>query len=219
MHRASLHFALAAVALASSGTRAPAQSAPYTVSKGRIESAMQPQIRLGIDTSLTYVGSQRWILYNVAQAEQHLFVQRAPDGVQRFLWVQFEEYIPSSNGKYDYSKSAPISAFGRELRVDKRLWQVPTTESRPESDGAYARTMLREHGITLPPHMLYERFIDLPDSTGRRELMVIYAEDVRSVGADVSMLEGSPEAAARLATLLADHERRALRSFSIESRR
>jgi hypothetical protein len=217
MRRFTLRVGIAAVALMSSATLALAQVTPYTVSKGRIESAMQPQIRLGVDTSLTYVGSQRWILYNVAQAEQHLFVQRASDGVQRFLWVQFEEYIPSSNGKYDYSKSAPISAFGRELRVDKSLWNVPTTESRPESDGAFARKMLREHGITLPPRMLYERFIYLPDSTGRRELMVIYAEDVRFVGADAGALAGSPEAAARLATLLADHERRALKSFSIES--
>ena len=215
MPRTSVRLIAAAVLLTPAVNAAIAQPAPYTVTKGRIESAMQPQIRLDIDTALTHVGSQRWILYNVAQAEQHLFAQRAADGVKRFLWVQFEEYIPSSNGKYDYSKSAPISAFGRELRVDKRLWQVPTTETRPESDGAYARKMLREHGITLPSHMLYERFIYLPDSTGRRELMVIYAEDVRSVGAEASTLEGSPEAAARLATLLAEHERRALKSFSI----
>jgi len=214
MPRTSVRL-VAALLLTPAVNAATAQPAPYTVTKGRIESAMQPQIRLDIDTALTHVGSQRWILYNVAQAEQHLFVQRAADGVKRFLWVQFEEYIPSSNGKYDYSKSTPISAFGRELRVDKRLWQVPTTETRPESDGAYARKMLREHGTTLPSHMLYERFIYLPDSTGRRELMVIYAEDVRSVSAETSTLEGSPEAAARLATLLAEHERRALKSFSI----
>ena len=129
--------------------------------------------------------------------------------------MQFEEYIPSSNGRYDYSKSKPISAFGHELRTDKELWTVPTTEARPDSDGAHARQLLREHGITLPSHMLYERFIYLPDSTRRRELMVIYAEDVRSVGVDVSALEGSPEAKARLDALLNEHERRAMRAFRI----
>jgi len=92
---------------------------------------------------------------------------------------------------------------------------VPTTEARPESDGAHARQLLRDHGITLPAHMLYERFIYLPDSTRRRELMVIYAEDVRAVGVDVSALEGSPEATARLYALLDEHERRALRAFRI----
>lgn len=215
MLRARVPFVVMTLSVAATSEMATAQPAPYTVAKGRIESAMQPQIRIDVDTSLSYIGSQRWILYNVAQAEQHLFVQRSSEGVRRFLWVQFEEYIPSSKGKYDYSRSTPISAFGRELRTDKELWKVPSTEARPESDGAYARKLLRQHGITLPPHMLYERFIYLPDSTRRRELMVIYAEDVRSVGADASTLEGSSDARARLAVLLADHERRALRSFSI----
>jgi len=181
---------------------------PYTVTNGRILSAMQPDIRLDVDTSLHYVGSQRWILYNVAQAEQHLFVQRAADGVERFLWVQFEEYVPSSNGRYDYSKDAPVVAFGRELRTSKQLWNVPTTEARPESDGAYSRKLLREHGITLPSQMFYERFIYLPDTSRRRELMVIYAERAR---------DASTSPKEKLDALLTENERRGLRSFSISS--
>lgn len=189
-------------------TRDAAAQAPYSVTNGRILSAMQPEIRLDIDTALHYVGSQRWILYNVAQAEQHLFVERSTEGVERFLWVQFEEYIPSSNGRYDYSKDTPVSAFGRELRTSKQLWKVPTTESRPESDGAYSRKLLGEHGIVLPPQMLYERFIYLPDTTRRRELMVIYAERPR---------ESATLPKDRLDALLVEHERRGLRSFSISS--
>jgi len=192
--------------------RLMAQAPPYTVAKGTIASAMQPAIRLDVDTTLTYVGSQRWILYNVAQAEQHLFVQRSAEGVERFLWVQFEEYVPSSNGRYDYSKDAPISVFGRELRVSKQLWNVPTTETRPESDGAYARKLLREHGVTLPAQMFYERFIYLPDTTGRRELMVIYAENAKLIGASTLPKE-------MLDAVLAEHERRGLRAFSISPAR
>jgi len=205
LHSALFLFVLAAIP-------ATAQTTPYTVTGARIESAMQPKIRLDVDTSLRYVGSQRWILYNVAQAEQHLFVQRSAAGVERFLWVQFEEYIPSSNGRYDYSKDAPITVAGRELRVSKQLWNVPATETRPESDGAYARKLLREHGIVLPPKMLYERFIYLPDTTGRRELMVIYAE--RLTASD----SASPIPKERLDTLLTEHQRRALRSFTISPR-
>jgi len=203
----TIFLALSVTAVTS---HASAQAAPYTVTNGRILSAMQPEIRLDIDTALHYVGSQRWILYNVAQAEQHLFVQKSSEGVERFLWVQFEEYVPSSNGRYDYSKDAPVSASGRELRTSKQLWNVPTTEARPESDGAYSRKLLREHGITLPPQMLYERFIYLPDTTRRRELMVIYAERANSAAS--SLPKG------KLDELLADHERRGLRAFSISSR-
>lgn len=217
MNRASLYTAVFACIAFARVDRAIAQAVPYTATKGRVESAMQPQIRLDIDSALSYVGSQRWILYNVAQAEQHLYVQRSPTGVQRFLWIQFEEYIPSSNGKYDYSRSAPISAFGRELRTDKRFSTTPTTESRPESDGAYARRMLRDNGITLPTHMLYERFIYLPDSTGRRELMVIYAEEIGFAGA--SPADTLPASKVRLDALLAEHERRGLKTFTIAPRR
>jgi hypothetical protein len=201
--------ALLALCAAVATGNAGAQTNPYSVANGRILSAMQPEIRLHVDTALHYVGSQRWILYNVAQAEQHLFVQRSTDGVERFLWVQFEEYIPSSNGRYDYSKDSPVAAFGKELRTSKQLWNVPTTESRPESDGAYSRKLLREHGITLPPQMLYERFIYLPDTSRRRELMVIYAE--RATGAAAALPKE------KLDALLVDHERRGLRSFSITS--
>ena len=185
------------------------QTAPYSVINGRILSAMQPAIRLDVDTALHYVGSQRWILYGNAQAEQHLFIAKSAEGVERFLWVQFEEYIPSSNGRYDYSRDTPISAFGRELRTTKQLWTLPTTEARPESDGAYARKLLREHGIVLAPKMFYERFIYLPDTTRRRELMVIYAE--RAKESDASLPRESLE------PLLAEHERRGLRSFTISS--
>ena len=206
----SLVFAVA-MAAPSAGA-VVAQSAPYTVAKGVIMSQMQPAIRLQLDSALEYVGSQRWVLYDVAQAEQHLFVQRSAAGVERFLWVQFEEYIPSVNSRYDYSGDTPLSAFGRELRISKQVWTVPTTEQRPASDGAHARRMLRDHGMVLPSKMLYERFIYLPDSTHRRELMVIYAQ----------RLSPRDSAAAASATglepLLAANEKRALSSFAIVPR-
>jgi hypothetical protein len=200
--------ALLALCAAVATGNAGAQTNPYTVANGRILSAMQPEIQLDVDTALHYVGSQRWILYNVAQAEQHLFVRRPTDGVERFLWVQRGIHSVAER-RYDYSKDSHVAAFGKELRTSKQLWNVPTTESRPESDGAYSRKLLREHGITLPSQMLYERFIYLPDTSRRRELMVIYAE--RANGAAAALPKE------RLDALLADHERRGLRSFTISS--
>lgn len=188
-----------------------AQEVPFRVIPGQLTSAMQPDILLTIDTSLSYVGSQRWILYDEVQAEQHLFVQRTGAGVNRFLWVQFEEYIPSAHGRYDYSSDTPITAFGRTWRVSPEMWNVPTTEKRPASDGAHARQLLREHGITLPAQMVYERFIFLPDSTNRRELMVIYAEDAAAL--DVPAMDQAQRDA-----LFAEHQRRALRSFGLTTR-
>jgi hypothetical protein len=197
---------LALIALPSTNS---AQSAPYTVSKGVITSQMQPEIRLKLDSTLQYVGSQRWVLYDVTQAEQHLFVQKSAAGVERFVWVQFEEYIPSVTSRYDYSGDAPLTAFGKELRTSKTVWTVPTTEQRPASDGAHARQLLREHGVGLPSKMLYERFIYLPDPSHRRELMVIYATRLSSRDSSAAATKEGLEA------LLAAHEKRALATFAI----
>ena len=194
---------------------ASAQAAPYTVEHGRIRSAMQPGIIITVDTMLEYVGSQRFELYGVAQAEQHLFAKREGGRVVRFLWVQFEEYLPSSNGRYDYSRSPVVTMSGRPFHADKELWNVPATERRPGSDGAQARALLRANRLTLAPTMLYERLVWLPDSSNRRELMIIYAEDLATTGHAASDLEGSPEKTQRLAGLLQGLESRAARTFAI----
>lgn len=197
---------------------ASAQAAPYTVEHGRIRSAMQPGITITVDTALEYVGSQRFELYGVAQAEQHLFAKREGGRVVRFLWVQVEEYLPSSNGRYDYSRSPVVTMSGRPFHADKELWNVPTTERRPGSDGAQARALLRSRGLTLAPTMLYERLVWLPDSSRRRELMVIYAEDLALAGVTTADVEGSAAARTRLASLLDGLQSRAERTFSISRR-
>jgi hypothetical protein len=164
---------LSAAALASSSYIVHAQT-PYTVTQNRVASAMQRNISIDVDSSLSYVGSQRFILYGVAQAEQHLFVERRGGVVARFLWIQFEEYLPSSSSDYNYSRSPVFKRFGRDFHVDGALRKTPQTETRPESDGARARELLREKGITLPEDVLYHRLVWLP--TPRSEVMLIYME-------------------------------------------
>ena len=80
------------------------------------------------------------------------------------------------------------------------------------NDQHYFKELLRERGIVLPPKMLYERFIYLPDSTHRRELMVIYAERLNSG-------DTTPIPKEKLDSLLAEHERRGLRSFAMVPQR
>jgi hypothetical protein len=206
---------LSAIALISGAAVAQAQADPYTVRGNVITSAMQPTIAIHVDTTLEYVGSQRFELYGVAQAEQHLFAQHAGGRVVRLLWVQLEEYLPSSNGRYDYSSSPLVRASGRAFHADKELWNIPAAEQRPGSDGARARGLLRGHGLTLPPVMLYERLVWLPDSANRRELMVIYAEDLSSAGVSPADVQGSDAAARRLSRLLEGLQSRAFSSFAV----
>jgi hypothetical protein len=66
-------------------------------------SESEPSVTIGFDESYEYVGGQRWQLYGIADAEQHLFVKPvAARAVESLYWVQFERYLPTSNGEYRY---------------------------------------------------------------------------------------------------------------------
>src|SRR5919198_4881391 len=90
---------------------AAAQSGPSSGNKplerrvqGRVlTSNAGPAVEITLDKAYKYIGGQRWDLYSVADAEQHLFVKPGKDKtVERFYWVQFEHYLPNNQYTYDY---------------------------------------------------------------------------------------------------------------------
>ena len=136
-----------------------------------------PSIRLAVDSSMAYVGRQTFVLYNVANADQFFFAELDGKRVKRFIWIQFEGYLPGINSTYDYSRDSTIALWGKTIYRNSALRATPTSEPRPESDGARARAFLRERGLTLAPSMLYHRLVWLVDQPARNELMIIYMED------------------------------------------
>ena len=52
-----------------------------------------------MDPALEYLGSLEFVLYGVADAEQHLFAEIEGDRVRRLLWVQFEGYLDEGRGR------------------------------------------------------------------------------------------------------------------------
>ena len=148
-----------------------------TLQSNTIVSDSLPAIRFQVDSTLAYLGQQQFVLYNVANAEQFFFAELDGQRVKRFVWVQFEGYLPGQNHTYDYSRDSTIAMWGRTLYRNSALRATPTSEPRPESDGAKARGFLRDRGLTLAPSMLYHRLVWLVDQPARNELMVIYMED------------------------------------------
>src|SRR5437764_14069327 len=58
--------------------------------KGRVlTSTAMPALRLEFDKEFKYIGNQDFILYDVARAEQHFFVDADKQGrIKRLYWVQ-----------------------------------------------------------------------------------------------------------------------------------
>jgi hypothetical protein len=58
--------------------------------------------------------------------------------------------------------------------------------SMPGSDGHAFRALVSDKGYRLPPWMMDVRFIHLPTPDHRKELMIIYGEDMDATAAAIA---------------------------------
>jgi hypothetical protein len=109
--------------------------------------------------------------------------------VSRLYWIQFEGYLPGVQGKYDgYTSPIRTQIGGREFIVDGALMRT-ASPARAGSDRERVFQLLAAKGYVLPPEMMRQRMVYLPDADLRRELMIIYAEDLGPTGLTVEDLQ------------------------------
>jgi hypothetical protein len=158
----------------------PQSSAPdRKVSGPSISSTHDPNVQIHLPESAKYVGADRWILYDIADCELHAFVEAdAAKNVQRLYWIQFEGYVPSKPDlahTYDSPRHATIG--GLDFYVD--TWPRGDGEkSQPGSDREHIEALIRSKGYKMPAGMMYVRLVHLLDQAKRKELMIIYGEDL-----------------------------------------
>ena len=154
-----------------------------TVHGNTVVSSHDPNARIELPESATYVGSDRWLLEAYSDMiELHAFVDADADKhVNRVYWVQFESYLPSHPElKHQYDSVRHITLGGMDFYVD--FWVKRTDgNEEPDSDGAHFKALLRSEGYTLPKSMMSARFVHLMDHS-RKELMLIYGEDATATG-------------------------------------
>ena len=191
-------------------------SAQRKVEGNRITSTALPAAVLEAAKGLEYAGTQSFELYNVANVEQHFFVERDGNRVKRFLWVQYEGYKPDNTHTYNYTDST-ITHSGQTWHRRRAPFRIPDTEARPDSDGARARGFLKEKGWTLGPEVLMERLVWILDSPARNELMVIYMEDLSDQGLTVPDLRVGGKAVERWPAIAEAFHQRGLAAFTVRA--
>jgi len=148
-----------------------------------ITSARDPKVRIELPKSVQYAGADRWILYGIADCELHAFVQAdGKKNVQRLYWVQFEGYVPTRPElKHTYDSPRIAKLGGMDFYVD--TWVRPdNAAAQPGSDLEHIRALIRAKGYKLPAGMMSVRLVHLLDDQKRKELMIIYSEDVALAG-------------------------------------
>jgi hypothetical protein len=162
---------------------AQSKSPERTFQANVITSERDPKVRIELPKSVQYVGADRWVLYGMADCELHAFVEvDAEKNVRRLYWVQFEGYLPTRPElKHTYDSPRIAKLGGMEFYID--TWVRPdNAATRLGSDLEHIQALIRAHGYKLPAGMMSVRLVHLLDNQKRKELMIIYSEDVAPTG-------------------------------------
>jgi hypothetical protein len=190
---------------------------PRTVENNLLVSESLPAARFRVDPQFTYVGSTRFILYHIAQAEQHHFVVAdAGKLVERLLWFQFEGYLEYNERRYRYPVMGTMTVNGLTFLHDADVLNIDEDyRERPTSDSAHVVDFLKEQGYTLGGNVLFKRMVWLDESL-RNELMIIYSEDLSPIGLQLMDLTQGGSHTDKWSSVSAALHERALASFTLE---
>jgi hypothetical protein len=154
-----------------------------TVAGHVLTSKAMPAVRIEFDKAFKYAGAQSFVLYDVANAEQHFFVNAGKDRrVKRLYWIQFEGYLPDNTYTYDYDSPKIVTINGFNFFADLYARSLKGDTGRPDSDGNRARAYLQSKGFHVGTEVISQRLVHLVDKTKRNELMIIYLEDLSDAG-------------------------------------
>ena len=162
-----------------------------TVSDNKLFSPSDPNVVLQFDEAYRHIGGQKFVLYGVSDTEQHFFVETTPDNKLKSLyWVQFEAYQPSNDYTYDYDDSPlRLTLNNFEFYVDTSAVRPNPKNRRAGSDGSMARQLVGSRGYSYPEEFSYARLVYLTDSSKRKELMIIFIDDLADTGSTAAELE------------------------------
>lgn len=188
-----------------------------TVSGQVLTSTELPAVRLKFDKEFKYAGNQSFVLYDVANAEQHFFVDADKNGrIRRLYWIQFEGYLPNNTHTYDYKSTKIVNLGGLEFIADAYARNAKASPSRPNSDGSRARAFLESKGYRMgSDETLSQRLVYLVDEAKRNELMIIYLEDLSPLGFTATDLAPGGKAAGQWERVAKDLLKRATKNMQV----
>ena len=183
----------------------PAAAAPNsTEARVEVHAIVHPGegVTVRVPETATYAGGERFTLYGVADCEIHLFIEADADRrMRRLWWIQFESYLPSEPElSYDYGEGNRRMILGG-TPTWMRANPVPTDgPMREGSDREAVFRILKSGGYPIPAEVMNVRMVQLLDDPqgtgqGRRELMIIYSEDLAPTGKTLADLttDGKPD--------------------------
>ncbi|HEY2475987.1 MAG TPA: hypothetical protein VGI19_14450 [Candidatus Cybelea sp.] len=172
-----------------------------------VTSSADPSVRIEVPRSAHYVGTQAWVLYGIADCRQFVYADLdAANNVTRLYWIQFEAYLPSlPKLHHQYTSKHHVTLGGLDFYVDTWI-EAKDGPTAHAADVKPLEVFLRSNGYAVPPGInsgsdeqhvdallgtkdlrlpqttISVRLVHLADEQQRKELMVIYSEDLTGSG-------------------------------------
>jgi hypothetical protein len=198
------------------------QERPLREVKGRtVISKDTPAVELEFGKDFKYAGGHRFVLYDVANAEQHFFVDADKDGrIKRLYWVQFEGYLPTNTHSYNYKGTKSVNIGGLDFIADAYARNIKANPGRPDSDAVRGRDFLASKGYKLgSDEVLSQRLLHYIGEKKRDELMIIYIEDMSALGVTAADVNKGGKDEARFSEIADALLARAQKDMKIRTKR
>jgi hypothetical protein len=149
------------------------------VNNNIIISDHDPKVRIELPKRVWFVGVDRFVLQDIADCELYAFVEVDDQkNVQRLYWIQFEDYLPSKPDlHHHYESPRHMTLGGFRFYVD--TWVKRTNENiTAGSDEDHIVALILSRGYKMPAGMISVRLVHLLNEQKRKELMIIYSENL-----------------------------------------
>jgi hypothetical protein len=155
------------------------------VAGNKLVSRATPEATVVLPKQATYIGSTRFDLKGVADAEIHVFVEAGTDRVvDRAYWVQFESYLPHvPNAAYNFQKLGhPRVKLGNMDLYYSTGFGSQQRKPAEGSESEHVRSMISNAGYTMPAETFSAQFHQVASPDNRSEILIIVIGDLSEVG-------------------------------------
>lgn len=186
------------------------------VAANTLVSTALPAIRVRVAAAFKYVGKIEFKIRDVAQGERYIFVEANDKKISRLFIAQFEGFLPSNAMTYNYNFQNALDLNGH--RFKQNTFAFSNAEARaenPSGEAALTAAFLLEKGFVLEDELMMSRYVTVPDSARRHELILFYIENAGSTGRRLQEFYRGDEETAIWKTVSKDLTARAFKNFEV----
>ena len=203
------------VILAACGAASPAP-AQRLVRENQLTSTALPALRIEVAPAFRFVGTVPFRIGSVAEGERFILVDARDTVVERMVIAQFEAILPASDQRYNYSFEDAQLVAGYRFRANAFAFSNAAARAEnPTGEAALTAAFLGSRGYHLDDDLMAFRYLTVPDSARRHELIIFYVEALPRHGVRLMDLYVDDRETPRWQELSRGLARRARIAFSI----